>query len=126
MGTEEKMEYEATLKAFIGGQIKSRRKFLKMTQTDLAERTGSSKSKIAQYERGYVFPPLTTLVACCELFKCSVNELVLGEDAAGLTRQEKNLIGLWRKLQTDDREDILAQMLDGYLRKNPSDPPPDI
>ena len=52
-GTENRAEFEAKAAAYYYSEIlRDRRKELKMTQAELAEKTGTARSYIARVERG--------------------------------------------------------------------------
>ena len=52
-GTEERKQFEEKARAYYYGEIlRDRRKELKMTQEELAEKTGTAKSYIARIEKG--------------------------------------------------------------------------
>jgi DNA-binding XRE family transcriptional regulator len=60
-GTASRAEAEEKAFAFYAGQIiKQARKEAKMTQTKLAEKTGSSKSYISRVETGRIEPKIST------------------------------------------------------------------
>jgi len=52
-GTESRAEFDAKARAYYYGTVlRSRRKELKMTQRELAEKAGTARSYIARIERG--------------------------------------------------------------------------
>jgi ribosome-binding protein aMBF1 (putative translation factor) len=66
-GTEKRMTFEAKAKAFaIGELIKEERKLSKMTQEQLAEKTGTKKSFISRIENGKSDIQLSTLYRILE------------------------------------------------------------
>lgn len=67
-GTEKRMAFEAKAKAFaIGELIKDERKLAKMTQEQLAEKTGTKKSFISRIENGKTDIQLSTLYRILEM-----------------------------------------------------------
>ena len=65
--TEKRMTFEAKAKAFaIGELIKEERKLSKMTQEQLAEKTGTKKSFISRIENGKSDIQLSTLYRILE------------------------------------------------------------
>jgi len=61
-GTKKRDEFEMKAKAFmIGEMIKETRKKAKMTQEQLAEKTGTKKSYISRIENGKIDIQLSTL-----------------------------------------------------------------
>lgn len=66
-GSEKRMAFEAKAKAFaIGELIKEERKLSKMTQEQLAEKTGTKKSFISRIENGKSDIQLSTLYRILE------------------------------------------------------------
>ena len=62
IGTRERDEFEIGAKAFmVGEMIKEARRMAKMTQEQLAERTGTKKSYISRLENGKIDVQLSTL-----------------------------------------------------------------
>lgn len=85
----------------LGEKIKSLRKSKNMTQKDLADRIGVSKSIISSYESGIRYPSYDVLVKMARIFHVSTDYLLGIEkkrvlDASALTDDEieaiKNLI----------------------------------
>lgn len=67
MGTPKRDEFERKSKAFtIGELIKEERKKAKMTQSELAEKSGTKKSYISRIENGKSDIQLTTLFKIIE------------------------------------------------------------
>lgn len=67
-GTERRMNFEAKAKAFaIGELIKEERRLSKMTQEQLAEKTGTKKSFISRIENGKSDIQLSTLYRILEI-----------------------------------------------------------
>lgn len=68
VGEEKRMAFEAKAKAFaIGELIKEERKLSKMTQEQLATKTGTKKSFISRIENGKSDIQLSTLYRILEL-----------------------------------------------------------
>ena len=62
LGTPDRDDFEAKSKAFIIGEmIKEVRKEAKMTQDDLAKKTGTKKSYISRLENGKIDIQISTL-----------------------------------------------------------------
>jgi len=67
-GTDERMAFEAKAKAFaIGELIKEERRLAKMTQEELAKKTGTKKSFISRIENGKSDIQLSTLYRILEI-----------------------------------------------------------
>ena len=75
IGSEARIKFEIKAKAFaIGEIIKDARKEAKMTQDQLAEKTGTKKSFISRIENGHSDIQLSTLYRLIEIgFGKSVN-----------------------------------------------------
>lgn len=65
----------------IGARIRTRRIYLRLSQTDLAEKIGVSFQQVQKYERGLNRVAGSKLVAIASALQTSVGALV-GEDAA--------------------------------------------
>ena len=67
IGSRERTEFEIKAKAFaIGDVIKEERRLAKMTQEQLAEKTGTKKSFISRIENGHSDIQLSTLYRLLE------------------------------------------------------------
>jgi len=67
LGTPKRDEFEAKSKAFIVGEmIKEARKEARLTQDDLAKRTGTKKSYISRLENGKIDVQISTLFKIIE------------------------------------------------------------
>jgi len=67
LGTEKRTEFETKAQTFIIGELlKEERSKAKMTQADLAERTGTKKSYISRIENGHADIQLSTLYKLIE------------------------------------------------------------
>ncbi len=59
-----------------GDILRQKREERRMTQTDLAERIGTTQQNINSYETGYKVPPLRVVVAAADVFRCSTDERI--------------------------------------------------
>ncbi len=59
-----------------GDILRQKRDERRMTQTDLAERIGTTQQNINSYETGYKVPPLRVVVAAADVFRCSTDEMI--------------------------------------------------
>ena len=50
-----------------------------LSQTEISERTGLSKSQISMYEHGRFAPTLKGIRKLCEVLGCTADELVFSE-----------------------------------------------
>ena len=68
IGTEKRIEFEIKAKAFAIGEIlREARKEAKMTQEELAKKTGTKKSFISRIENGHSDIQLSTLYRIVEI-----------------------------------------------------------
>ena len=68
IGTKKRTEFEISAEAFaIGEIIKEERRLAKLTQEQLAEKTGTKKSYISRIENGHSDIQLSTLYRLIEL-----------------------------------------------------------
>lgn len=127
----------------LGERIRRLRTGARMTQGDLAERLGVSKSAVGMYEQGRREPPYEVLLRIGELFGVSVDWLLAREDGpapaaggelddllAAFHRQLRTQEGLMfhgRPLDAGDVEKIVRAMRLGAeltLRENGEDDAP--
>ena len=59
--------------------IKEHRKSLKMTQKQLAFVLGVTRTTVTMWETGKAYPAVETLIKLSEIFNCTIDELVKGE-----------------------------------------------
>jgi DNA-binding XRE family transcriptional regulator len=79
IGTKERTEFEIKAKAFaIGEMIREARKEAKMTQEELAKKTGTRKSFISRIENGHSDIQLSTLYRLVEIGFGKKVELTIG------------------------------------------------
>ena len=60
--------------------IKEHRESHKMTQNELAEILGVNRSAVAMWETGKNYPSVRQLIKLSEIFHCTIDELVKGEE----------------------------------------------
>ena len=76
--TGEKMHRRRTAET-IGDRMLRVRRLAGLTQTEFAERVGSARKSIAEYERCVRLPSLCVAISVAEEFHISLNWLLLGE-----------------------------------------------
>lgn len=103
----------------IGNKIRELRTEQKMTQSNLAERLGVTKSSISSYENGSRLPSYDILLKIARIFKIST-DILLGHgdknevnlNVSGLTNEQilflKTLIEDYRKIN------IVSSLLDDF------------
>jgi transcriptional regulator with XRE-family HTH domain len=89
-------------------RLVSFRKAQKLTQTDVAERIGKTKSAVAAYEASRVEPSMKDLVVMAEMFQCSIDELITGKKVSVLKTedQQNENIEYYQKVIENLRETI--------------------
>ena len=95
----------------IGRILKNTREDLDLTQLKVMELTGIHHKTLSGYENGVAEPDLQALATLCRLYRLSM-DTVLGlrpaPDALVLTRSEKELVALYRKLPAEGRKGLTA------------------
>ena len=86
-----------------GQQLSHYRRRMGLTQAELAERLGISKSSVSMYERGNREPELDLLQAMADLFQVGVSAL-LGREDAPLVNQDPELTEYLEQLR--DRPEL--------------------
>lgn len=105
----------------IGRILKNTREDLDLTQLKVMELTGIHHKTLSGYENGVAEPDLQVLATLCRLYRLSM-DAVLGlrplPDALILSKQEKTLIGQYRKLPAEGQK-ALSVLLDSLDRAGP-------
>lgn len=95
----------------LGRILKNTREDLDLTQVKVMELTGIHHKSLSGYENGVAEPDLQALATLCRLYRLSM-DTVLGlrpaPDALVLTRSEKELVALYRKLPAEGRKGLTA------------------
>lgn len=116
----------------LGKRIKELRNKYKLTQTELAQRVGVTKSTIAAYENDSRQPSYTVLIKMANVFKVSIDSLLLNQEenilnTNGLTEEQtliiESLINHYRKTNLLEKFVSefslgLKERVDDYLNKN--------
>ena len=93
----------------IGRILKNTREDLDLTQLRVMELTGINHKTLSGYENGVAEPDLQSLATLCRLYRISM-DAVIGlrppADALMLTKQEKELVTLYRSLTPEGRKDL--------------------
>ena len=83
----------------IGKYIAGKRKSLRMTQKQLAEKLGMSDKSVSKWERGVCLPDVSVYKELCSILGISLNEFLSGEDIAQeniIQKSETNIIEIIR------------------------------
>ena len=104
--------------AKIGENIKNLREAAGMSQDQLAERIGKTRSAVSQYESGKIVPRMGVIEDLAHVFKIPKTEIIgerieytaisLAADGQ-LTAVEKRLIELWRSMDANGHIRLLEQ-----------------
>ncbi len=101
----------------IGESVRLRRIQLKMTQTDLSQKTGIKQPTISAIENGVNKPAIETIVLISEALGCTVSDLV-GQTvpAPQYDPSVSRLLSIFRQLN-DVGKDFLLQQADIAIRQ---------
>ena len=95
----------------LGRILKNTREDLDMTQLRVMELTGINHKTLSGYENGVAEPDLQALATLCRLYRLSMDAMLglrPAPDALTLSRQEKELVGLYRKLPAEGQKALTA------------------
>ncbi len=98
----------------IGQILKNTREDLDLTQLKVMEMTGINHKTLSGYENGVAEPDLQALATLCRLYRISMDAVIglrPAPDALVLTKQEKELISLYRDLPPEGRKDLNRLLL---------------
>ena len=90
----------------IGEFILKERKAKKLTQAKLAEKLFDSEKTVSKWETGKGVPDTSTLTKLCEVFECSLNELLNGErivEDNGNQKSEQLLLDMAHELENKNK-----------------------
>lgn len=96
-----------------------------MTQERLAERLGVSRQTVSKWEAGEAWPEIPKLLDLCEIFRCSLDELLRQDMAAGcggmypvrILRVDAFRMARYVMISSNPRED-LKEYLTGWARRS--------
>ena len=114
----------------IGSRLKERRKELGITISQIHDQTGISTGVLSAWERSEKLPSAPSLVKLSEVFQCSVDWILFGEQRfqSSLNSEinilhppvssslESELVSLYRELNLEDQEEVL-EIIKLKLRK---------
>lgn len=92
----------------IGWNIKNLRERMAMSQEELADKIGKTRSAISQYESGKIIPRMGVIEDLASVFDVSKNVIISGfahDDA--LSEDENTLINLYRRMDDSDKSTFL-------------------
>lgn len=97
----------------IGSRIKSRRKELHLTQSEIKQAVGISSGNLSDIENGNRAPAISTLYKLSTILQCSIDWIVTGENINNTLVEisaegELILLDGFRQLSKDDQNELLA------------------
>lgn len=104
----------------LGTRIQELRKNSKLSQTDLADKIGVSKSQMIRYENKGVQPPADILSKLADIFSTSIDFLMHGnnDQKAQATLKNNELLNQFRQVEElpEDEQITVLKFLGAYLR----------
>lgn len=104
----------------IGERIKTRRKELQLTQTDIFEMCGIRSGALSRIENGTSVPSVILFYRIAEVLQCDMNWLMTGVSSnmknEVFSEYEEELLNGFRQLDQDDQEELMG-LLALKLRK---------
>ena len=104
----------------LGSRIQTLRKQNSISQIELGERIGVSKSQINRYENKEVQPPADILNKIADLFGTSVDFLINGkaEEKAKATLKNAELLNQFKQVEQlpEEEQTTILKMVGAYLR----------
>lgn len=99
----------------IGNKIKKLRSALKMTSSELANRSGVAQSFISKLERGNAAPTVDTMQRICTAFNITLTDF-FSDHTTELPKEFIQLVELASQLSTSELK-ILNELLQAYIRQ---------
>ena len=102
----------------IGKFIKERRKEVKMTQGELAEKLNVTDRAISKWENGICMPDSGIILDLCELLNITINDLFSGEVVDMKNNEKKleeNLLEIAKLKEDQDKELLFLEYVIGIL-----------
>lgn len=104
----------------IGERIKTRRKELKLSQTDIYERCDITSGALSKIENGKTTPSVIAFYKLSQVLECDMNWLATGISSnmqkSNICKLEEELLNGFRELPEDDKEELMG-LLQLKLRK---------
>jgi len=79
-----------------------------LSQKELAEKIGLRRPSISDWKKKGTYPYADVAVKIAEILGVSVEYLITGKNAEGITREEGELLAAFRLLDSRDQEDVLG------------------
>ena len=90
----------------IGKFIKSRRKKIKLTQAELAEKLNVTDRSISKWENGICMPDSSIIPVLCDILNITINDLFSGEIVDKKDKEkilEENLLNMLKEKEEFDK-----------------------
>lgn len=104
----------------IGERIKTRRKELKLSQTDIYERCDITSGALSKIENGKTTPSVIAFYKLSQVLECDMNWLATGISSnmqkSNICKLEEELLNGFRELPEDDKDELIG-ILKMKLRK---------
>lgn len=104
----------------IGERIRTKRKELNITQTQIQDKTGISSGNLSTIESGKTLPSATALINLSKILNCSIDWILTGSspisENLSLTNTEQLLISNYRLLSVEDKDEII-EIINIKIRK---------
>lgn len=109
----------------IGHRIKERRKELKITQSEIQQKTSISSGNLSCIENGKYLPSAVALIELANILNCTTDWILTGKSQISdnsyfLDNEEMELIDGYRLLSPENKEELLGILI-LKLRKSPKD-----
>lgn len=100
----------------IGQRIKERRKELKITQTQIQQKTSISSGNLSCIENGKYLPSSIALMELSQILNCSVDWILTGRtpisgSSETLDSNEQKLLRGFRELPAEDQDELIEIMM---------------
>ena len=96
----------------VGDRIKSRRKEMQLTQTDIFEMCGIRSGALSRIENGTSVPSVILFYRIAQVLECDMEWLLTGTSSnmkiPTFSKNEEILIDGFRKLSEEDQEEFLG------------------
>ena len=102
----------------IGKFISERRKLLKLTQSQLAEKLNITDKAVSKWETGRAMPDSSVMLELCRILEISVNDLLSGEVVSMENynkEMEKNLLEAIKQKEKADKRLLNLEIFIGFL-----------
>lgn len=104
----------------VGNRIKSRRKEMQLTQTDIFNMCGIRSGALSRIENGTSVPSVILFYRIAQILECDMQWLLTGVSSnmenAVISKNEEMLLDGFRELSEEDQEELMG-ILELKLRK---------